>query len=80
MNKQVTSELLMVRPANFSSNIESIETNKFQSGLNIDDSQELIQSLAIKEFDNMVNLLRDHQITIIDLDDIKEAHQLLEDL
>ena len=74
MNKQVTSELLMVRPANFSSNIESIETNKFQSGLNIDDSQELIQSLAIKEFDNMVNLLRDHQITIIDLDDNKELN------
>jgi len=74
MHKQVTSQLLMVRPANFSSNTETLETNKFQSGLNINDSQESIQSLAIEEFDNMVNLLRDHQITIFDLDDIKELN------
>ena len=74
MHKQVTSQLLMVRPANFSSNTETLETNKFQSGLNINDSQESIQSLAIEEFDNMVNLLRDHQITIFDVDDIKELH------
>ena len=74
MHKQVTSQLLMVRPANFSSNTETLETNKFQSGLNINDSQESIQSLAIDEFDNMVNLLRDHQITIFDLDDIKELN------
>ena len=72
MHKQVTSQLLMVRPANFSSNIETLETNKFQSGLNVSDSQESIQSLAIKEFDNMVNLLRDHHVTIFDVDDIKE--------
>ena len=69
-----TSQLLMVRPANFSSNTETLETNKFQSGLNVNDSQESIQSLAIEEFDNMVNLLRDHQITIFDVDDIKELH------
>ena len=74
MHKQVTSQLLMVRPANFSSNTETLETNKFQSGLNVNDSQESIQSLAIEEFDNMVNLLRDHQITIFDLDDIKELN------
>ena len=74
MHKQVTSQLLMVRPANFSSNTETLETNKFQSGLNVNDSQESIQSLAIEEFDNMVNLLRDHQITIFDVDDIKELH------
>ena len=74
MHKQVTSQLLMVRPANFSSNTETLETNQFQSGLNVNDSQESIQSLAIEEFDNMVNLLRDHQITIFDVDDIKELH------
>jgi hypothetical protein len=74
MHKQVTSQLLMVRPANFSSNIETLETNKFQTGLNVNDSQESIQSLAIEEFDNMVNLLRDHQITIFDVDDIKELN------
>ena len=72
MYKQVTSQLLMVRPANFSSNTETQETNKFQLTLNENDSQEIIQSLAVKEFDNMIEILRDHQITIIDVDDIKE--------
>ena len=71
MYKQVTSQLLMVRPANFSSNTETQETNKFQLTLNENDSQEIIQSLAVKEFDNMIKILRDHQITIIDVDDIK---------
>ena len=36
MNAQVTSQLLMVRPANFSSNKETIETNKFQNVLTAD--------------------------------------------
>ena len=74
MHKQVTSQLLMVRPANFSSNLETLETNKFQSGLSVSDSRESIQSLAIEEFDNMINLLRDHDINIIDVDDIKELN------
>ena len=56
MFKQVTSELLMVRPTNFSSNSETLETNKFQSGLKNDDSHELLQSLALNEFDNMVKI------------------------
>ena len=74
MYKQVTSQLLMVRPANFSSNTETQQTNKFQLTLNENDSQEIIQSLAVKEFDNMIKILRDHQITIIDVDDIKELN------
>ena len=74
MHKQITSQLLMVRPANFSSNIETLETNKFQSGLSSRESQESIQSLALKEFDNMVNLLREHHINVFDVDDIKELN------
>jgi len=74
MHKQITSQLLMVRPANFSSNIETLETNKFQSSLSSSESQESIQSLALKEFDNMVNLLREHHINIFDVDDIKELN------
>ena len=31
MNKQTTSDLMMVRPANFSSNFETIDTNQFQT-------------------------------------------------
>ena len=71
MNAQVTSQLLMVRPANFSSNKETIETNKFQNDLTAD-LNENTQNQAVREFDKMVNLLRDHEISVIDIDDIKE--------
>ena len=71
MNAQVTSQLLMVRPANFSSNKETIETNKFQNDLTAD-LKENTQNQALREFDKMVTLLRDHGISVIDIDDIKE--------
>jgi len=71
MDTQVTSQLLMVRPANFSSNKETIETNKFQNDIT-DDSKNNIQTLALREFDKMVKLIRDHGISVIDIDDIKE--------
>ena len=71
MDTQVTSQLLMVRPANFSSNKETIETNKFQNDIT-PDSANNIQILALNEFDKMVKLLRDHEISVIDIDDIKE--------
>ena len=74
MHKQITSQLMMVRPANFSSNIETLETNKFQSDLDKNDCQELIQFHAIEEFDNMVKILRNHHITVIDVDDLKELN------
>jgi len=71
MDTQVTSQLLMVRPANFSSNKETIETNKFQNDIT-PDLKNNIQAQALSEFDKMVKLLRDHGISVIDIDDIKE--------
>ena len=71
MDTQVTSQLLMVRPANFSSNKETIETNKFQNDIT-PDSKNSIQAQALSEFDKMVKLLRDHEISVVDIDDIKE--------
>ena len=71
MDTQVTSQLFMVRPANFSSNKETIETNKFQNDIT-GDSKNNIQTLALREFDKMVKLLRDHGISVIDIDDIQE--------
>ena len=71
MDTQVTSQLLMVRPANFSSNKETIETNKFQNDIT-PDLKNNIQAQALSEFDKMVKLLRDHEISVIDIDDIKE--------
>ena len=70
MDTQVTSQLLMVRPANFSSNKETIETNKFQNDIT-PDLKNNIQAQALSEFDKMVKLLRDHEISVIDIDDIK---------
>ena len=71
MDTQVPSELFIVRPANFSSNKETIETNKFQNDIEAD-SKNNIQTQAVSEFDKMVKLLRDHEISVIDIDDIKE--------
>ena len=71
MDTQVTSQLLMVRPANFSSNKETIETNKFQNDIT-PDLKNNIQAQALSEFDKMVKLLRDHGISVIDIDDIQE--------
>ena len=45
----------MVRQANFSSNKETIETNKFQNDITAD-SKNNIQILALNEFDKMVKL------------------------
>ena len=74
MHSQVTSELLMVRPANFSSNIETLKSNNFQERLQKTDSKNNIQSLALIEFEKMLRILRDHKITVIDIDDIKELN------
>ncbi len=74
MVKQVTSELLMIRPSSFSSNPETIETNKFQSNLKKGHAQESIQSDALIEFNNMVSILRAHNINVIVIDDIKELN------
>jgi len=71
MDTQVTSQLLMVRPANFSSNKETIATNKFQNDITAD-SKNNIETQALNEFDKMVKLLKDHEISVIDIDDIKE--------
>ena len=71
MDTQVTSQLLMVRPANFSSNKETIATNKFQNDITAD-SKNNIETQALNEFDKMVKLLKDHEISVIEIDDIKE--------
>ena len=74
MHSQVTSELLMVRPANFSRNIETLRSNNLQERLQKTDSKNNIQSLALIEVEKMLRILRDHKITVIDIDDIKELN------
>lgn len=65
---QITDTILMVRPVSFGPNEETASTNFFQSTANDFDQQD-IQRSALNEFDNMVNLLRSHDINVIAIGD-----------
>lgn len=65
---QCTDRVIMIRPANFMFNEETAESNPFQNdkgGL----SQTDIKKLARIEFDNLVNELKSHQISVQVFDD-----------
>ena len=65
---QITDTILMVRPAAFGPNNETSTTNFFQSTSKELNNQSLQQS-ALKEFDNMVDVLRKHDINVVVVDD-----------
>jgi hypothetical protein len=65
---QITDTILMVRPAAFGPNDETASTNFFQSA-SAGVSKEEIQQLVLNEFDNMVQLLRSHDIHVLVIDD-----------
>jgi hypothetical protein len=60
----------MIRPAAFGFNEETAVNNFFQSNPSI--SQEQLKQKALKEFDNMVRVLKSHDINVIVFDDTKE--------
>ena len=66
----LTSTILMVRPAAFGFNEETAANNYFQSNPGIDKEQ--LQQKALAEFDNMVQTLRSHGITVLVIEDSKE--------
>ena len=65
---QITDTILMIRPAAFGANEETATTNFFQSPTRKLNGQSLQQS-ALKEFDNMVELLRNNDINVLVIDD-----------
>ena len=65
---QITDTLLMVRPAAFGPNEETASTNFFQS-LSGELNKQEIQQLVLSEFDNMVELLKSHDINVLVIDD-----------
>jgi hypothetical protein len=65
---QITDTILMIRPASFRANEETAATNFFQSTDTKVDPRS-IQQAALKEFDNMVELLRQHEINVLVIDD-----------
>ncbi len=60
MSSQAPDSIIMIRPANFGHNAETAKSNTFQ---NHDESKNL-QELALKEFDEMVNTLRQASIEV----------------
>src|SRR5215203_2510004 len=65
---QITDTLLMIRPAAFGANEETAATNFFQTRDPITDSPS-VQQAALKEFDTMVELLRQHEINVLVIHD-----------
>lgn len=66
--QQTTSNILMVRPANFGFNVETAESNAFQVNDTSLTALE-IQGRALQEFDNMVNLLRGRAVNVLVAED-----------
>jgi len=71
LTHQAASAVLMVRPAAFGYNPETAESNEFQR----QDkrlSPALIQQKALKEFENLVHLLKQHKVPVVVLQDTPE--------
>ena len=70
--QQVTKNLLMVKPAFFSSNPDTISSNEFQHQIESRFSKNDIQISALSEFLQMATVLRSKNINIHIYDDIEE--------
>jgi hypothetical protein len=66
----IASTILMIRPAAFGFNEETAANNFFQSNPTI--SQEQLQQRALQEFNNMVQVLKSHDINVVVIDDTRE--------
>jgi len=67
----IATTILMIRPAAFGYNSETAANNFFQTKGNASDQLDVHQN-ALKEFDNMVNSLRTHDIDVIVIEDTRE--------
>jgi hypothetical protein len=66
---QTAFAILMVRPASFGFNTETAADNVFQTNPG-DSNTSHVQEAALKEFDDMVALLRQHDIQVIVAEDV----------
>ena len=67
---QITNTILMVRPVNFRMNEQTAVNNYFQEDLDLQNKE--INKKAQAEFDAFVNVLREHGVHVIVVDDTKE--------
>lgn len=68
----IANKILMVRPVSFGYNPQTAESNAFQ--VEVDLSEEEIQSNALKEFNSMVENLENFGIKVLVADDTKEPY------
>lgn len=64
---QIADTVLMIRPAAFGYNAETAANNFFQKQLSLPADE--LQQRALKQFDEMVSALRDHNINVIVIED-----------
>lgn len=64
-----TNSVLMIRPLAFGSNLETAESNDFQS-LEFKQDPTLLQTIVLKEFDSVVNTLKNETIDVLIYQDI----------
>jgi hypothetical protein len=67
---QTTAHILMIRPVKFGYNAETAVNNAFQVKADTED----VQSLALREFDEFVSLLRRNQVDVTVVEDTLEPH------
>ncbi len=70
INKQLASNLLMIRPCKFFSNPQTAESNKFQGRSKLSDKE--LQEAAVNEFDMLVSKLKDADINVCVFEDTPE--------
>jgi hypothetical protein len=68
---QSTSNILMIRPVKFGFNVQTAESNAFQT---MDADQELVQQKALQEFDGFVKVLHDNGVNVTVVNDTPEPH------
>lgn len=69
--QQTTSNILMIRPANFGFNEETAANNSFQTKAKVL-TPDQVKKRAIEEFDNFVAKMREEGINVIVMDDTEE--------
>ena len=67
MPRQAASTILLIRPASFSFNEQTAESNRFQK--RSDDSDEIVKCKAVEEFDSLLSLLIKYNIDVRCLSD-----------
>lgn len=72
--KQTTSTILMIRPRHFGFNTETAENNTFQT-TDLSDNADEMKSKALKEFDHMVDQLRNARIHVIVIEDSDDPNK-----